>query len=154
MLLCCDETHDHFAGHIVCWEHWMRYGTVNQALHIKRCLTNRWIGKTTQMPQFIIEGNASAKVVVCQPRRLAAVTVAQRVAQEQHCSVGEVSSGCGSALSSCDHFSARRICSARPVQGVEQYEIDVLHIRCAASRPAGRPGAVWSHPRCAGRGDA
>ncbi|KAG7338163.1 ATP-dependent helicase HrpA [Nitzschia inconspicua] len=41
-------------------------------------------GKTTQIPQFILEENAStAKIVVAQPRRLAATGVAARVAEER-----------------------------------------------------------------------
>lgn len=41
-------------------------------------------GKTTQIPQFILEENAaSAKIVVAQPRRLAATGVAGRVAEER-----------------------------------------------------------------------
>ena len=39
-------------------------------------------GKTTQIPQFISECNPNLKIVVCQPRRLAAVGVATRVAEE------------------------------------------------------------------------
>jgi len=48
-------------------------------------------GKTTQIPQFLcdapfLEGSA---VVVTQPRRVAAVSVAQRVASERGCAVGD-----------------------------------------------------------------
>jgi hypothetical protein len=39
-------------------------------------------GKTTQIPQFINEENPNAKIIICQPRRLAAVGVATRVAEE------------------------------------------------------------------------
>ena len=39
-------------------------------------------GKTTQIPQFILEERPGAKILVCQPRRLAAVGVATRVAEE------------------------------------------------------------------------
>jgi len=46
-------------------------------------------GKTTQCPSFIYEENPKAKIVVCQPRRLAAVSVATRVAEELACSIGE-----------------------------------------------------------------
>jgi ATP-dependent RNA helicase DHX57 len=46
-------------------------------------------GKTTQIPQFINEVDPHAKVVVCQPRRLAAVGVATRVAEERCCALGE-----------------------------------------------------------------
>ena len=51
------------------------------------------IGKTTQIPQFILEEAPSAsKIVVAQPRRLAATGVAARVAQER----GEEKVGTGS----------------------------------------------------------
>ena len=40
------------------------------------------VGKTTQCPQFLLEEYPHAKIVVCQPRRLAAVGVATRVAEE------------------------------------------------------------------------
>ena len=50
-------------------------------------------GKTTQIPQFLVEaGRASsqhgARVAVTQPRRVAAMAVAQRVAEEVGCTVG------------------------------------------------------------------
>lgn len=37
-------------------------------------------GKTTQVPQYIIKSNPNANVIVTQPRRLAAISVAERVA--------------------------------------------------------------------------
>lgn len=40
-------------------------------------------GKTTQVGQFLIEASGDARVVVTQPRRVAAVSVAQRVADER-----------------------------------------------------------------------
>ncbi len=40
-------------------------------------------GKTTQIPQFILEENPTSKIVVAQPRRLAATGVAGRVANER-----------------------------------------------------------------------
>ncbi|EEQ97718.1 ATP-dependent RNA helicase, putative [Perkinsus marinus ATCC 50983] len=49
-------------------------------------------GKTTQMPQFLLEaGYASdGKMIACtQPRRVAAMSVAQRVAQEMDVTLGE-----------------------------------------------------------------
>jgi HrpA-like RNA helicase len=45
--------------------------------------------KTTQIPQFIIDQNRNAKIIVCQPRRLAAVGVATRVAEEQSTAIGD-----------------------------------------------------------------
>jgi HrpA-like RNA helicase len=46
-------------------------------------------GKTTQIPQFIHELEPTSKVVICQPRRLAAVGVATRVAEELCCALGD-----------------------------------------------------------------
>ena len=46
-------------------------------------------GKTTQIPQFISECNPELKIVVCQPRRLAAVGVASRVAEEMATAIGD-----------------------------------------------------------------
>jgi len=51
-------------------------------------------GKSTQLPQYLADAfggaGSKAKCVVCtQPRRVAAVTIAQKVAEEQGCAVGE-----------------------------------------------------------------
>jgi pre-mRNA-splicing factor ATP-dependent RNA helicase DHX15/PRP43 len=49
-------------------------------------------GKTTQTPQFAVEGgycNFGRKVAVTQPRRVAAMSVAQRVADEMDVTLGE-----------------------------------------------------------------
>lgn len=47
-------------------------------------------GKTTQAPQFVLHALAPAGTIACtQPRRVAAITVAQRVAAEQGCAVGD-----------------------------------------------------------------
>ncbi|EPY21456.1 ATP-dependent RNA helicase DHX8/PRP22 [Strigomonas culicis] len=48
-------------------------------------------GKTTQIPQYLIEHGYGKKGVVCctQPRRVAAETLAARVAEEVGCQVGE-----------------------------------------------------------------
>ncbi|KAL1491386.1 hypothetical protein ABEB36_011990 [Hypothenemus hampei] len=39
-------------------------------------------GKSTQVPQYLIEAEWPAQIAVCQPRRTAAITLAQRVADE------------------------------------------------------------------------
>lgn len=46
-------------------------------------------GKTTQLPQLIVNSDSSASVVVTQPRRVAAITVATRVASEREAQLGE-----------------------------------------------------------------
>ncbi|KAL1856034.1 hypothetical protein Plec18170_003902 [Paecilomyces lecythidis] len=49
-------------------------------------------GKTTQLPQYLDQAGwtANGKLIgVTQPRRVAATTVATRVAEEMHCAVGE-----------------------------------------------------------------
>eukprot|EP00177_Eucheuma_denticulatum_P001766 GFKZ01003171.1.p1 GENE.GFKZ01003171.1~~GFKZ01003171.1.p1 ORF type:complete len:741 (+),score=107.27 GFKZ01003171.1:129-2351(+) len=45
-------------------------------------------GKTTQIPQLIVKNQQSASVVITQPRRVAAITVASRVAKERGVDLG------------------------------------------------------------------
>ena len=40
-------------------------------------------GKSTQIPQFILDANPNCKMVVTQPRRISAISIAERVAEEQ-----------------------------------------------------------------------
>jgi ERCC4-related helicase len=40
-------------------------------------------GKSTQIPQFILDANPTCKMVVTQPRRISAISIAERVAEEQ-----------------------------------------------------------------------
>lgn len=48
-------------------------------------------GKSTQMPQYLLEaGMVVGRVAVTQPRRVAAVSVAQRVAEELGCPLGDL----------------------------------------------------------------
>lgn len=49
-------------------------------------------GKTTQIPQMIHEARleGAEMIGVTQPRRVAAITIALRVAQEMNTSVGEI----------------------------------------------------------------
>lgn len=47
-------------------------------------------GKTTQIPQFILKDYPDARIIVTQPRRIAAVGVARRVAQETNTSLGKL----------------------------------------------------------------
>ncbi|XP_033236870.1 ATP-dependent RNA helicase DHX33 isoform X1 [Drosophila pseudoobscura] len=49
-------------------------------------------GKTTQIPQFLLHAGYAKSSMICitQPRRVAAITVARRVAQELSSSIGEI----------------------------------------------------------------
>lgn len=52
-------------------------------------------GKTTQLPQYILQceeligGSKGRTVAITQPRRIAAITVAERVCSEVGCRLGE-----------------------------------------------------------------
>lgn len=45
-------------------------------------------GKSTQVPQYILKRHYQAKIVVCQPRRVAATSLAVRVSEELGCKLG------------------------------------------------------------------
>ena len=45
-------------------------------------------GKSTQSPQFILDANPTCSIVVTQPRRISAISIAERVAQEQCLPIG------------------------------------------------------------------
>ncbi|KAF9933588.1 ATP-dependent RNA helicase dhx8 [Mortierella alpina] len=47
-------------------------------------------GKTTQLPRYIIEEFRNMRIGVTQPRRIAAVSVARRVAEEYDCRLGDI----------------------------------------------------------------
>jgi ATP-dependent RNA helicase DHX57 len=99
-------------------------------------------GKTTQIPQFILEENPStAKIVVAQPRRLAATGVAARVAEERGesepgtASVGYVVRGATSVckdtrLLFCTFgILLRQLQSAGALDSVTHIVIDEVHER-------------------------
>lgn len=64
-------------------------------------------GKTTQIPQFINEINPNARIVVCQPRRLAAIGVATRVSDEMAGVIGEKVRKGGHKICICFSFDVR-----------------------------------------------
>lgn len=45
-------------------------------------------GKSTQVPQFILRRHPNAKIIICQPRRVAATSLAVRVSEELKCKLG------------------------------------------------------------------
>ncbi|KAF9940764.1 DEAH-box ATP-dependent RNA helicase prp22 [Modicella reniformis] len=47
-------------------------------------------GKTTQLPRYVIEEFKNTRVGVTQPRRIAAISVAKRVAEEYGCRLGDM----------------------------------------------------------------
>lgn len=47
-------------------------------------------GKTTQVPQFVLDSNPTCNIVVTQPRRISAISIAERVASERCERVGQV----------------------------------------------------------------
>lgn len=51
-------------------------------------------GKTTQVPQFILDdcktNDKPCKIVVTQPRRIAAISVARRVCEERNWALGSI----------------------------------------------------------------
>jgi ATP-dependent RNA helicase DHX8/PRP22 len=56
------------------------------------CIGETGCGKTTQLPQYLLEDgycSQGKRVAVTQPRRVAAVTVAQRVSEEIDCRIGQ-----------------------------------------------------------------
>jgi HrpA-like RNA helicase len=61
-------------------------------------LVNKWpalvisgktgCGKSTQVPQYLVKANSNAKIAICQPRRVAATSLAVRVSEEMGCKLG------------------------------------------------------------------
>ena len=47
-------------------------------------------GKSTQVPQFVLDSNPTCNIVVTQPRRISAISIAERVANERCEKVGNV----------------------------------------------------------------
>jgi hypothetical protein len=98
--------------------------------------------KTTQIPQFLIESDPTAKVVVCQPRRLAAVGVAARVAWEQSCSIGEV------CLARTNYLIHSMVVGGpfgqKIQQDVEQDSSSILYLRNSFEATAVRQTVGWN----------
>lgn len=72
--------------------------------HSLQCTVQLGSGKTTQVPQFILEEcsqkNKHCRIVLTQPRRIAATSIAKRIADERNDTVGN-SVGYQIRLDSC-----------------------------------------------------
>ena len=96
-------------------------------------------GKTTQVPQFIHEEEPDAKVLICQPRRLAAVGVAARVSEELCCELGEEVGYMVRGDSKCTGITRlafctygvllRRLQSDPYLEGIDYVILDEVHER-------------------------
>ena len=54
------------------------------------CILLYWIGKTTQIPQFLLPMLAQYGQIACtQPRRVAAMSIAKRVSDEMDVEMGQ-----------------------------------------------------------------
>jgi ATP-dependent RNA helicase DHX33 len=60
--------------------------------HINKIFHFLGSGKTTQIPQILLENGFAKKGIIgiTQPRRISAITLARRVSLEQHCDLGEL----------------------------------------------------------------
>jgi ATP-dependent RNA helicase DHX36 len=99
-------------------------------------------GKTTQIPQFLLDelvGDKNGQVVVTQPRRISAITVAERVARERGQQLGaevgyqvrfESSVCAGTRLLFCTSgILLRRLHSDPTLEGVAVVVVDEIHER-------------------------
>lgn len=86
-------------------------------------------GKSTQVPQYLLE--AGYNIVVTQPRRIAAITLAERVAEEYGCALGGIvgyrtaHERCDSRRTSC-LFVTDGLAMVRELLGVGQHNVLVI----------------------------
>lgn len=118
-------------------------------------------GKTTQIPQFILDASLKgpaaqvANIVCTQPRRISAISVAQRVAQERGEHLGN-SVGYQIRLESVRVWPplANAVNDAAILKVVwfsdRRHQASVLHHGSVAEEAGGRRGARWRHPRHCG----
>jgi HrpA-like RNA helicase len=96
-------------------------------------------GKSTQIPQFILEGDPSANIIVTQPRRISAISLAERVASERCEPVGGTvgyNVRIESAISNETQLLfcttgvlLRRLVNDRFLEGVSHVIVDEVHER-------------------------
>ncbi|GFR29669.1 ATP-dependent RNA helicase DHX30 [Trichonephila clavata] len=103
-------------------------------------------GKTTQVPQYILDHyigkskGATCNIVVTQPRRISAITVAERVAHERNEQVGEtvgyhvrlnknMPKQKGAILYCSTGMLLRKLCSNPNLEGVSHVIVDEVHER-------------------------
>ena len=70
------------------------------------CVGETGSGKTTQIPQYLLDGGfaeGDRRVAVTQPRRVATVSVAKRVTEERNLVRAEASGGIANGASAPDH---------------------------------------------------
>ena len=99
-------------------------------------------GKTTQIPQFILQDYPNSKVVICQPRRIAATSVATRVADELNSKVGETvgymvrgDSKVGEVQVECHYICLK---NSLYYIGFRKNASSLLYLWCYAEKNAGR----------------
>jgi HrpA-like RNA helicase len=96
-------------------------------------------GKSTQIPQFILEGDPSSNIIVTQPRRISAISLAERVASERCEPVGGTvgyNVRLESAISNETQLLfcttgvlLRRLVNDRFLEGVSHVIVDEVHER-------------------------
>jgi len=64
---------------------------------------NTGCGKSTQVPQYIYEQNKKGKILITQPRRIAAISIAKRLSYEMHTKFGDL---IGYQVSMISNFSS------------------------------------------------
>ncbi len=103
-------------------------------------------GKTTQIPQYLLEsGNldGSKQILVTQPRRVAAISIGRRVAEERGCSIGqevgysvrfdERTSGTTRIKYATDGMVIRELYQSRTLKRYQYIIVDEAHERTVST---------------------
>lgn len=124
--------------------HKIRFGLFVVLSHVARCLlTTNYVGKTTQLPQYILESeikstNRSACSIICtQPRQISSMEVSERVAAERGEELGEIvgykvrlkgQRGRDTRLLFCTiGILSRRLLHDKSLKGVTHVIVDKIH---------------------------